>query len=170
MTCKLTLKPFFKVGVSHAGAQRQPKESWSSQSPRQSLLVARVQVLIIWPLFFGPSRVVRLFRPCLAWTVITLSFCFRFFETKTSGPLPNRFSLPLPRRLKRWLKAKICRERERSRPALSSVSVQDLTKWSGDQVWLTLPSLPNLNTKLLAISKSPKCCRGCVYLQYPDSH
>jgi len=54
---------------------------------------------------------------------------FRFFETKTSGPLPNRFSLPLPRRLKRWLKAKICRERERSsRPALSSVSVQDLTK------------------------------------------
>merc|ERR1719308_423500 len=50
---------------------------------------------------------------------------FRFFETKTSGPLPNRFSLPLPRRLKRWLKAKICRERERSsRPALSSVSVQ----------------------------------------------
>merc|ERR1719384_2130905 len=48
------------------------------------------------------------------WTI------FEFFETKTSGPLPNRFSLPLPRRLKRWLKAKICRERERSRPALSS--------------------------------------------------
>merc|ERR1719430_1869715 len=55
---------------------------------------------------------------------------FRFFETKTSGPLPNRFSLPLPRRFKRWLKAKICQRerRERSRPALSSVSVQDLTK------------------------------------------
>merc|ERR1719481_1853020 len=45
---------------------------------------------------------------------------FRFFETKTSGPLPNRFSLPLPRRLKRWLKAKICQKREtseRNRPA-----------------------------------------------------
>merc|ERR1719458_1280972 len=55
---------------------------------------------------------------------------FRFFETKTSGPLPNRFSLPLPRRLKRWLKAQICQRetRERNRPALSSVSVQDLTK------------------------------------------
>merc|ERR1719150_1023586 len=53
---------------------------------------------------------------------------FRFFETKTSGPLPNRYSLPLPRRLKRWLKAKICSKNERSRPGLSSVSVQDLAK------------------------------------------
>jgi len=55
---------------------------------------------------------------------------FRFFETKTSGPLPNRFSLPLPRRLKRWLKAKFCQKREtseRNRPALSSVSDQDLS-------------------------------------------
>jgi len=54
---------------------------------------------------------------------------FRFFETKTSGPLPNRFSLPLPRRLKRWLKSKLRRESEGSgRPPLSSVSVQDLSK------------------------------------------
>merc|ERR1712110_781355 len=53
---------------------------------------------------------------------------FRFFETKTSGPLPNRFSLPLPRRLKRWLKSKLCSKNERSRPGLSSVSVQDLAK------------------------------------------
>merc|ERR1719219_2798946 len=53
---------------------------------------------------------------------------FRFFETKTSGPLPNRYSLPLPRRLKRWLKAKICSKNEGSRPGLSSVSVQDLAK------------------------------------------
>jgi len=29
---------------------------------------------------------------------------FRFFEGKTSGPLPNSHSLPLPRRLKRWLR------------------------------------------------------------------
>jgi hypothetical protein len=33
---------------------------------------------------------------------------FRFFETKTSGALPNQFSLPLPRILKRSFKAKIC--------------------------------------------------------------
>ena len=33
---------------------------------------------------------------------------FRFFETKTSGPLPNQYSLPLPRILKRSFKAKIC--------------------------------------------------------------
>jgi len=38
------------------------------------------------------------------WTV------FEFFETKTNGALPNRFSLPLPRRLKRFLKAKICQQ------------------------------------------------------------
>jgi len=37
------------------------------------------------------------------WTV------FSFFETKTSEPLPNQYSLPLPRRLRRYLKAKICR-------------------------------------------------------------
>merc|ERR1719184_48497 len=36
------------------------------------------------------------------WTV------FSFFETKINGPLPNQFSLPLPQRLKRFLKAKIC--------------------------------------------------------------
>jgi len=38
------------------------------------------------------------------WTI------FAFFETKTSGPLPNKFSLPLPLRLRRFLKAKICRQ------------------------------------------------------------
>lgn len=28
---------------------------------------------------------------------------FRYFEGKTSGPLPHRYSLPLPRRVKRWV-------------------------------------------------------------------
>jgi len=46
------------------------------------------------------------------WTV------FKFFETKTSGALPNRFSLPLPRRLKRFLKAKICQQGARIKGVL----------------------------------------------------
>ena len=83
-------------------------------------------------------------------------YFFRFFETKTSGPLPNRFSLPLPRRLKRWLKAKICRERERSRPALSSVSVQDLTKWSG--LPFHLPNLMNLKAGYNEVSQLLRLC------------
>ena len=96
------------------------------------------------------------FNPCSSLLEYSLSFFFRFFETKTSGPLPNRFSLPLPRRLKRWLKAKICRERERSRPALSSVSVQDLTKWSGSP--FHLPNLMNLKAGYNEVSQLLRLC------------
>ena len=46
------------------------------------------------------------------WTI------FSFFETKIRGPLPNQFSLPLPQRLKRFLKAKICRQGVRDKGVL----------------------------------------------------
>ena len=53
------------------------------------------------------------------------NFCwwpvFRFFETKTSGPLPNRYSIPLPQRWKQWLKTNICGKRSSS--VFNSVSV-----------------------------------------------
>ena len=145
---KLRLDP--QVGVPHSGAQWFPEESGSSQPPRQSLLVAGVQVLTICTSYnlleiSPPFWVHRNQHPCFNLQEFSLIF-FRFFETKTSGPLPNRFSLPLPRRLKRWLKAKICRERERSQPALSSVSVQDLTKWSGSP--FHLPKLAELKSWL----------------------
>ena len=143
------------MGVPHPGAQWVFEESWSSQPPRQSLLVAGVQVLTIYttPIWAFKNRFIT---PVLARKNFHVIF-FRFFETKTSGPLPNRFSLPLPRRLKRWLKAKIFRERERSRPALSSVSVQDLTKWSGSP-FHHLPNLINLKAGYNEVSQPLRLC------------
>ena len=138
------------MDLSHPCTQRYLEKSWPSQPPGQPLLVAGVQVCMkcTWRLISQNN-----------WSQSPHHWHFRFFETKTSGPLPNRFSLPLPRRLKRWLKSKLRRESEGSgRPPLSSVSVQDLSKWS--DVWWT---------RKLALTKSPER-RGCVYLEYPDSH
>lgn len=50
---------------------------------------------------------------------------FRFFEKKTCGPLPNRYSLPFPRRAKRWLRQQVCGGRDLG-PRLQSVSCQDV--------------------------------------------
>lgn len=53
---------------------------------------------------------------------------FRFFEGKTSGPIPHKYSLPLPRRFKRW----VC-QYVRGRgspvggPVLQSVSCEDVS-------------------------------------------
>ena len=93
--CELILDP--QVGVPHAGAQRHLEEGRSSQPPRQPLLVAGVQVLIqlLWAIAF-PLR--QYILHILLW-----HFSFQiFFETKTSGPLPNRYSLPLPRWSNGW--------------------------------------------------------------------
>lgn len=48
---------------------------------------------------------------------------FRFFERHTSGPLPQRFSLPLPRWAKRWVRQQLCGAGQNR---LRSVSTQDV--------------------------------------------
>ena len=52
-----------QVGVPHAGTQRQPEEGRSSQPPRESLLVAGVQVLALSVLV--PYSVFSIYLPFL---------------------------------------------------------------------------------------------------------
>jgi shingomyelin synthase len=51
---------------------------------------------------------------------------FRFFEARITGPIPRRYSLPLPKMLKRWFMKRFCRGV--SSGDHQSVSNEDLTK------------------------------------------